>query len=151
MLTADKLQARNWPCNPVCSLCSNHPETATDLCLHCPFAVEVWGMVSNWSDGLMSVPTQGISIEDRWCKATTQQPKAGEKEDGSPANVHSLESVEGEDGAASHQGGSAVTHLGLWCPACILVSMLSRTKSLEFNYLLYNHNIVRLWYSPLLI
>ena len=75
LLTADKLQARNWPCNPVCSLCSNHPETATHLCLHCPFAVEVWGLVSNWFGGVVFVPAQELSIKDWRCEAITQQPK----------------------------------------------------------------------------
>nr|XP_034574493.1 uncharacterized protein LOC117838539 isoform X1 [Setaria viridis] len=41
ILTADRLLARNWPCNPVCPLCQVEPETATHLCLQCPFALQV--------------------------------------------------------------------------------------------------------------
>ena len=40
LLTADKLMARNWSCNPTCSLCSAQPECAQHLCLHCPFAIQ---------------------------------------------------------------------------------------------------------------
>jgi hypothetical protein len=38
MLTADKLLARNWPCNPMCPLCGLENETTDHLCLHCVFA-----------------------------------------------------------------------------------------------------------------
>jgi len=33
ILTADKLQDRNWPCNPLCALCKLAPETAQHICL----------------------------------------------------------------------------------------------------------------------
>ena len=42
ILTADNLMARQWPCNPVCSLCNQEQETATHLVLHCNFAKLVW-------------------------------------------------------------------------------------------------------------
>ena len=42
ILTADKLLARQWPCNPICSLCNIEQETAAHLILHCPFAQQVW-------------------------------------------------------------------------------------------------------------
>ncbi|WVZ95314.1 hypothetical protein U9M48_041096 [Paspalum notatum var. saurae] len=42
ILTADKLAQRNWPCNPVCLLCDQEPETALHLCPKCPFALQVW-------------------------------------------------------------------------------------------------------------
>jgi hypothetical protein len=38
ILTADKLLARNWPCNPVCCLCEQAEETTPHLCLHCVYA-----------------------------------------------------------------------------------------------------------------
>ena len=38
ILTADKLLARQWPCNPICPLCSQEQETASHLILHCTFA-----------------------------------------------------------------------------------------------------------------
>jgi hypothetical protein len=31
ILTMDKLQARNWPCNLVCPLCKNSPETVEHM------------------------------------------------------------------------------------------------------------------------
>ena len=37
LLTADKLLARHWPCNPICSLCNQEHEIAAHLILHCPF------------------------------------------------------------------------------------------------------------------
>lgn len=46
ILTADKLMVRNWPCNPICPLCNNEVETATHICLHCPFALLVWSKVA---------------------------------------------------------------------------------------------------------
>jgi hypothetical protein len=33
LLTADKLLARNWPCNPICPLCDQVEETAAHICL----------------------------------------------------------------------------------------------------------------------
>ncbi|CAN6334617.1 unnamed protein product, partial [Urochloa humidicola] len=34
ILTADRLMARHWPCDPICSLCDQAQETAEHLCLH---------------------------------------------------------------------------------------------------------------------
>jgi hypothetical protein len=56
ILTADKLLARNWPCNPMCPLCDQENETTDHLCLHCIFAQEVWVLVAEWSDGAVHVP-----------------------------------------------------------------------------------------------
>jgi len=53
ILTADKLSQRNWPCNPVCVLCDQEPETAIHLCLKCPFALEVWELVRSWTNNLI--------------------------------------------------------------------------------------------------
>ena len=47
-LTADKLALRHWPCNPICSLYDQEAETTVHLCIHCPFAKEVWVLVKNW-------------------------------------------------------------------------------------------------------
>ena len=66
ILTADKLMARNWPCNPVCALCDQEPETANHLILHCSFAREVWHRVSSWSGELLLQPSIGMSLEDWW-------------------------------------------------------------------------------------
>jgi hypothetical protein len=35
ILTADKLLARRWPCNPICSLCNQESETAAHLISKC--------------------------------------------------------------------------------------------------------------------
>jgi len=66
ILTADKLMARNWPCNLVCALCDQEPETANHLILHCSFAREVWHRVSSWSGELLLQPSIGMSLEDWW-------------------------------------------------------------------------------------
>jgi hypothetical protein len=34
ILTADRLQVRNWSCDPICRLCDQEPETVQHLCLH---------------------------------------------------------------------------------------------------------------------
>jgi hypothetical protein len=47
ILTADKLELRHWPCNPICSLCDQEAEIAAHICIHCPFAKEVWMLVKN--------------------------------------------------------------------------------------------------------
>ena len=49
LLTADKLMIRNWPCNPICSLCDQEFETALHLCFNCSYAKEVWHLVFNWA------------------------------------------------------------------------------------------------------
>jgi hypothetical protein len=41
ILKADKLQDRNWLCNPMCPLCNLAPETTQHLCLQCPHAQRV--------------------------------------------------------------------------------------------------------------
>jgi hypothetical protein len=66
VLTADKLLARNWPCNPTCILCDQAPEMAVHLCLQCVFAREVWHLVATWSDDLIQAPAQDLSLEAWW-------------------------------------------------------------------------------------
>jgi hypothetical protein len=56
ILTADCLLARNWPCDPVCSLCDQEFETAAHICLQCVYAQQVWVLVSFWTDGFIHVP-----------------------------------------------------------------------------------------------
>lgn len=63
ILTADKLIARNWPCQPVCSLCDQELESADHLCLHCVFAQKVWLLMAHvTNNGLVHVPArrQGV-------------------------------------------------------------------------------------------
>jgi hypothetical protein len=66
LLTADNLLARNWPCDQMCSLCDQCPETAEHMALHCVFAQQVWLLVSHWTDGLVRVPNQAIPMESWW-------------------------------------------------------------------------------------
>jgi hypothetical protein len=58
--------AQNWPCNPSCALCDQHPGSAERLVLHCVFVREVWMLVSQWTGGLAQMPQSGISLEEWW-------------------------------------------------------------------------------------
>jgi hypothetical protein len=97
ILTADKLLARNWPCDPNCALCEQAPETVPHLILQCVFAREVWVLVSNWTIGLILVPDQEISTEN-WWNASVQ---GRSKEEGRrvatvlTSDLHCLEYLEG--------------------------------------------------------
>lgn len=66
VLTADRLLARNWPWSPTCPLCDQLPETAEHLCLHCVFARELWFRLRDWTNGLVSIPQDGVSLELWW-------------------------------------------------------------------------------------
>lgn len=48
ILTANNLIKRNWPNDPICKLCGIEPETPNHLCLHCPFAKQVWTDLTRW-------------------------------------------------------------------------------------------------------
>jgi hypothetical protein len=75
ILTADRLLARNWPCNPVCVLCDQELESATHLCLQCVFARQVWYLVSSWTGGRIQIPPLNLSIEHWWNSALHGLPK----------------------------------------------------------------------------
>jgi hypothetical protein len=75
ILTADKLLARNWMCDPRCILCDQTPETAVHLCLQCVFAREVWHLVSSWSAGLIHIPAQDVYLECWWNDSVCGGPK----------------------------------------------------------------------------
>jgi hypothetical protein len=66
LLTADRLIARNWPCNPVCSLCDQELESTEHMVLHCVFAQEVWNLVSQWTGGLVRIPSSRVKMEFWW-------------------------------------------------------------------------------------
>ena len=66
-LTADNLQKRGWPNDPICSLCHLHPETAVHLLINCTYARQVWRLIFARIDvtppvGWMSYP----SLADWW-------------------------------------------------------------------------------------
>ena len=45
ILTADNLQLRNWPHQEHCVMCDGPLESALHLCLLCPLAQEIWGLI----------------------------------------------------------------------------------------------------------
>jgi hypothetical protein len=74
--TADRLLARNWPCNPVCILCDQAWETAAHLCLHCVYAREVWVLVASWiGGGFVQVPDLNQTLEQWWNNSTINLPR----------------------------------------------------------------------------
>ena len=75
ILTADKLLARRWPCSPSYTLCTQEPETAPHLILHCTFARQVWAKLETWSQNLITIPAQGIDIMEWWEKELANLPK----------------------------------------------------------------------------
>jgi len=79
ILTADKLLARQWPYNPICSLCNQEQETAAHLILHCNFAQQVWSQMEGWTGNLVRQPAQGIQITEWWEKELAQLPKKTRK------------------------------------------------------------------------
>ena len=68
ILTADKLIARQWPCNPICALCNQQQETTAHLILQCTFARLVWQKMETWTEQLVRRPQDGLEIIDWWQK-----------------------------------------------------------------------------------
>jgi hypothetical protein len=75
ILTADKMIARHWPCNPICPLCNQEPETTAHLILHCTFARQVWDKMENWTQQLVQAPGQGLEVMNWWEKGLANLPK----------------------------------------------------------------------------
>ena len=75
ILTADKLLARQWPCNPLCPLCNLVPETASHLILHCQFAQQVWALLETWTLSIIGKPVQGLDVMTWWEKELAHLPK----------------------------------------------------------------------------
>ena len=90
LLTADNLIKRQWPCDPICSLCSQEQEMADHLILQCCFAKEVWHLAlilqccfakevwhlaSLWTQDLVKMPTEGLSISAWWEQELAGLPK----------------------------------------------------------------------------
>jgi hypothetical protein len=46
VLTADYMARRNWPCNPLCSLCYCLSETPPHLVTQCNFTEATWNVVA---------------------------------------------------------------------------------------------------------
>ena len=75
ILTADTLLARNWPCDPVCTLCNQEHETASHLILHCSFARQVWSRMVVWTSNIIQMPAHGVSVIDWWEKELVHLPR----------------------------------------------------------------------------
>ena len=75
LLTADNLLKRQWPCEPVCQLCSQKPETAYHLILSCCFAKEVWHKMSQWTLGFITMPSTDVLVADWWQNELAGLPK----------------------------------------------------------------------------
>jgi len=97
ILTADKLMARQWPCNPVCVLCNHEQETAAHLILHCPFACLVWEKMEDWTRELVHPPQGGLQINDWWQKKLAHLPKKKKKK----CCVHNVQRPEHLEGKKS--------------------------------------------------
>ena len=69
ILTANNLEKRGWPHDPLCKLCNTTLETPKHLCKDCPFTCAVWVEQVNWLN-LHQLPTSGSvsSIYRRWKK-----------------------------------------------------------------------------------
>jgi hypothetical protein len=69
ILTSNNLIKRNWANDPTCKLCGSEPETPNHLCLHCPYAQQVWTDLKRWLNLSMldSVPMTG-SVHGYWRK-----------------------------------------------------------------------------------
>ena len=73
----DKLEARYWPCEQICVLCDQERETAAHLCLHCPFAKQVWLLVSNWTAGSVTMPEDpSENVEEWWRRSLFPLPQS---------------------------------------------------------------------------
>ena len=66
ILTADKLPARNWPCESNCVLCDEVTETAAHMCLQCPFAKQLWLLVNSWTNNVIPLLIDLDEHVDDW-------------------------------------------------------------------------------------
>lgn len=67
ILTADNLLIRHWPCDWICSLCTDAFEDTNHLAKECSFTISVWNQICSWL-GLTQVPNQSQyqHISDWW-------------------------------------------------------------------------------------
>lgn len=87
--TADRMQQRHWPCDPLCQLCRQHPETATHLCLQCPFAQHVWEHVQAWTSSHVKKPSDTMSMEEWWTQEV-QLPTKEERRTWAAINMYTV-------------------------------------------------------------
>ena len=89
ILTADRMQQRQWPCDPLCQLCRQQPETATHLCLQCPFAQHVWEHVQAWTSSHVKKPSDTMSMEEWWTQEV-QLPTKEERRTWAAINMYTV-------------------------------------------------------------
>ena len=68
ILTADNLERRGWPHDPLCKLCNSAPETPAHLCKDCPYTSAVWTHVVRWLDLQQLPPSTSTSTVYWWWK-----------------------------------------------------------------------------------
>jgi hypothetical protein len=77
ILTADNLEKRGWPNDPLCKSCNATPESLTHLCKECtPILIEVWDRLLSWFR-LSDLPpsTAASSILGWWKKSRVKVEK----------------------------------------------------------------------------
>jgi hypothetical protein len=75
--TADRMLRRGLPCNAICSLCDQEPETTAHWVIGCSYSKEVWAALSSASTNapLASFCSQASSIRSWWSKIQFCVPK----------------------------------------------------------------------------
>lgn len=69
--TADRLAARGWPHNAVCSLCDQSPESAAHLMLGCSFTKEIWHLLFSQWPKMARAAGESSSLRSWWRKVTS--------------------------------------------------------------------------------
>ncbi|BAS99147.1 Os06g0681050 [Oryza sativa Japonica Group] len=80
-LTADNLAKRNWPHDPLCSLCQREDEDCHHLFVTCPFTAEVWRKIRRWCNANFAIPADGDSRLADWWLATRRRFRTSYKVD----------------------------------------------------------------------
>ena len=69
ILTANNLLKWGWTEDTECKLCDNDLETPAHLCKDCPFTKEVWGIIKQWFNLLVSDTVSEVgSIYSFWLR-----------------------------------------------------------------------------------
>lgn len=97
--TADRLAARGWPHDDICSLCDQEMESVNHLLLQCPFAKEVWFSFNTSHPFSSDLALRCTSISGWWKRISTLQRYQEERSpcDDLHGSVHGLAFMEGEE------------------------------------------------------
>jgi hypothetical protein len=61
-------------------LCDQEAETAAHICIHCPFAKEVWLLVKNWvGEHIVHIDKDGHTLKTWWEKSLQGRSVAQQK------------------------------------------------------------------------